>query len=213
MKRVEVLDFNSFAFMQEGENVNMIYTHPLPFFSAGVSNGSLVVKHQLKKVPYAPNTTNLDSLDNVTVKKEEDTPTVPITPPTEGREATDTPEALAEEVPETMFSYIVNQDNRLVFLVSKDEVMNDCMAKEFIVGLIVSYQTPRVFFTTPSGATATYNMIVKRGADDRVVTAYQQSSLGSLLQLLPGLDATLDVNITGGYKYEIFRDLTACKKS
>lgn len=202
MKRTEILDFNSFAYMQEGENVNMIYTHPLAFFCPNVSNASLTVKHQLEKVNYAPNTTNLDSLDNVTIK-----PAEPVTPPSEDTEVV----AQADEAAQETFTYIVNQDNRLVFLVPKDKVTSDCAAREFIVGLIVSYVTSKVVYTTP-GNTATYNMLVKRGNNGGIVTAYQQSSLQSLLQLLPGLDNTLDVDMSGGYVYEIFRDLTTCKK-
>lgn len=204
MKRTEILDFNSFAYMQEGENVNMIYTHPLAFFCPNVSNASLTVRHQLEKVSYAPNTSNIDSLDNVTIKTEEE----PVTPPTSPEEGVET--QAEAEVKET-FTFIVNQDNRLVFLVPKTKVTNDCMAKEFIVGLIVSYETLKVAYTTPGNA-ATYNMIVRRGNNGGIVTAYQQSPLQTLLQLLPGLDNTLDVNMSGGYVYEIFRDLTTCKK-
>ena len=212
MKRTKILDFNSFAFMQEGENVNMIYTHPLEFFCPSISNASLTVKHQLVKVKYAPNTVDLDNLENVTIPADDDTSvTEPTTPsPEEGEEKNEV-ETQADAIPEYTFTYIINQDNRLVFLVPKEMVMNDCMAKEFIVGLIVSYETNKVVYTTP-GTTATYNMLVKRGNDGRIVTGYQQSSLQSLLTLLPGLDNTLDVNATGGYVYEISRDLTTCKK-
>lgn len=184
MKRTEILDFNSFSFMQEGTNVNMIFTNPLPFFCPNVSNKSLVIKHQLVKVPHAPNTTELDSLENTNVMESG---------------------GLSE------YTYIINQDNCLVFIVPKNIVLNECMAKEFLAGMLVTYETTKVAYAT-SGNVSTYNMIVKKGDDGRIVTAYQQISLQELLQLLPNLSNNLDVNITGGYIFEIFRDLCVCKK-
>lgn len=220
MKRTEILDFNSFAYMQEGENVNMIYTRPLPFFCPNVSNASLVVKHQLQKLSYAPNTLKLDSKENVfipaenTDNTEEEKPTVPEAG--EGEEGVAnsgvTTRAETTEAGTSIVTYVINQDNRLVFLVDKNTVLNDCMAREFIVGFIVLYETPKVAYTTTGGNTATYNMIIRRAKDNMIVSAYQQSTLPSLTQLIPNFDNTLDVNATGGYIYEIFRDLTACKK-
>lgn len=185
MKKIEILDFNSFAYMREGENVNMIFTSPLLFFCPSVSNASLVVKHQLVELEEAPNTTELDSKENVTI--------------------------MEGDTEKSRVTYIINQDNQLVFLVDKNIVLNDCMAREFIVGFIVSYETSKVIYTT-TGNVPTYDLIVRRGKDGAFVTAYKQSSLPSLVQILPGLDNTLDVDATGGYVYEIFRDLTACKK-
>lgn len=184
MKRTEILDFNSFLTMQEGTNVNMIYTFPMPFFCPNVSNASLTVKHQLKKVPHAPNVAELDGLDNINVS---------------------TGEGFSE------YSYVINQDNCLVFIVPKELVANDCMAKEFLAGFVISYETTKVAYATTSNL-ASYNMLVKKGSDRRLVTAYQQISLQEMLQLLPNLANSLDVNITGGYIFEISRDLMACKK-
>lgn len=104
----------------------------------------------------------------------------------------------------------VNQNNQLVFFVAPDKVANACMAKEYIVGFIISYLTGRVVYVTPSN-TATYNMIVERGADNAFVSSYKQSALSDLLKLIPGLDNTLNVDMTGGYVYKIFRDMTNCK--
>lgn len=103
----------------------------------------------------------------------------------------------------------INASNQLVFIVAKDKVMNACMAKEFIVGFIVTYMTGRVVYNTPANA-ATYNMIVERGCDGAFVSSYKQAALSDIIKTIPTLDNTLNVDMTGGYVYKIFRDLTNC---
>lgn len=104
----------------------------------------------------------------------------------------------------------VNPNNQLVFFVAPDKVMNPCMAKEYIVGFIVSYITGKVVYVTPAN-TATYNVVVERGSDGAFVSSYKQSALSDLMKMIPSLDNTLNVDMTGGYVYKIFRDMTNCK--
>lgn len=174
MIKKEILDFNSFASFVEGENVNMVYTRPLAFYSPTVSNGSLKITDHGMPVSYAADITTLDK-------------------------------------PENAGTYIINQDNCIVFLTAKDQIPSECQAKAFLVGFVVSYVTPTIIYSTPA-PTATYNMVVKRGKDGVFVTAYSQNSLKGVMETIPQLDASLDINMTGGYVYEIFRDLTTCKK-
>ena len=183
MKNTIILDFNSCASTVEGENVMQIFTHPLPFFCPNISNASLEVKHQLEYLEEAHNKEDLDSEENIS----------------------------ADGTP--ICTFIVNQDNCLVFLVDKKIVENSCMAREYIAGFIVSYETPKLIYDpSPVGTAAGYNMLVKRHRDHMIITAYRQLTLSALMQLLPNLDASLDVDATGGYIYEIAREVTTCKK-
>lgn len=103
-------------------------------------------------------------------------------------------------------SYTIDGQNRIIFIVSKATVTSECLAREYIVGYIVEYLTTKVAFSNAS-ANPTYDMYVVRGCDDRFVTAYKQSTLTDLVKIIPGLDNTLNADMTGGYVFQIFRNL------
>lgn len=175
MKKVEILNFNSVVSFETLENVNVITTFPLPFYTPTTSFPSLSIKRALETLEFVPANANIDDVENI------------------GKVS-------------------VNPDNQLVFVVDPAKVMNACVAKEYIVGFIVSYLTGKVYYNTPSNV-STYNMVVERGADGGFVSSYKQSSLADIMKQIPVLDNTLNVDMTGGYVYKIFRDLSNCTKA